>query len=359
VDLVREKASLLGFKDHPLDALLDEYDPGLTTKEVSTLFSALKPKLKNLLEKIKKTPFYEAAKRPCSASLEEQLRLSREILTSIGYDWDRSRLDTAAHPFSSAGHPTDSRITIRHNHEDTLDQIRSAMHEAGHSLYEMGLSRQYYGTPLGEAASLSIHEGQSRFWETIIGSSKMFCTRLFTLLNKHLKSHPLPDAETLYRQLNSVQCSPIRTQADEVTYPFHVFLRFEIEKGLLEGSLNVRDIPERWNQGMQEMLGITPSCEREGCLQDIHWSSGYFGYFPTYVLGSMYAASLWEALQKDLPDVKELIQAGVFAPIHTWLHDRVWSHGRRFRSKHLIERALGKPPSEKEYLSYLDEKYKG
>lgn len=357
VDLVRERASLLGYKNHPLDALLDEYDPGVTTKEIETLFSSCKPKLFNLLQKIKQTPFYNVEKIAVPASLETQMHLCRDLLTSIGYDWTSSRLDTAAHPFSSAAHPTDSRITIRHNHEDTLDQILSAMHEAGHSLYEMGLDQKHYGTPLGESASFSIHEGQSRLWETVIGSSEMFSHRLFAVLKQHLHTNPLQDAATLFRQVNSVQCSLIRTEADEVTYPFHVFLRFEIEKGLLEGSLSVRDVPEKWNSAMHDMLGIIPSCHKEGCLQDVHWSCGFFGYFPSYVLGSMYATSLWEAMKKDLPNAKDLIQAGLFAPIHTWLRENVWSQGRRFYSKKLIERSLGRPPSEKEYITYLEEKY--
>lgn len=354
LDLLREKSSLLGFTEHPLDPLLDEYEPGLKTSNVSLLFSSLQPRLSQILEKVKETPFFGANAPLFPTSLENQLQLSREILTTIGYDWERGRLDTSAHPFSFSTHPTDARITIRHNHNNTLDQLLSAIHEGGHGLYDMGLDREQYGNPLGEAVSLSIHESQSRFWETIIGQSRMFCPFLLKALKKYC---PVPEEEAFYRGLNGVHCSLIRVEADEVTYPFHVLLRFEIEKELLDGSLAVKDVPERWNAGMKATLGIEPTSAKEGCLQDVHWSMGTIGYFPTYVLGSMYAASLWAAIQRDLPDIKNLIRSGIFAPIHTWLHDRIWRHGRRFLSQELIEKATGAHPTMEDYLSYLEEKY--
>lgn len=357
VGLAREKADLLGFSEHPYDALLDEYEPEMTTKEVASLFSALKPQLQTLLEKIKKTPFHQAKKPSIVSSTQDQLNMSHELLSFVGFDWNRGRLDTTSHPFSIAFHPNDSRITIRKDSDDTLDQLLSALHEAGHSFYEMGLDQSQYGTPLAETVSLGIHESQSRFWETIIGRSRQFCPHLFSLLKKYNHLPPSISPDDLYISLNQVAPSYIRTQADEVTYPFHVFLRFDIERELLEGSLRVCDIPEAWNSGMKATLGIEPPSHREGCLQDVHWSVGMFGYFSSYVLGSMYAANLWSALKKDLPQAPLLIQEGTFGPFHEWLKEAVWMQGRRYSSKKLVEKALGEPPSADHYMSYLNNKY--
>jgi carboxypeptidase Taq len=233
----------------------------------------------------------------------------------------------------------------------------SALHETGHSLYEMGLNQELFGTPLAEAASVSIHESQSRLWETVIGRSRAFATPFFSILSSHYQVSPVPSEKALFKALNRVVCSEIRTEADEVTYPFHVILRFEIEQELLDGRLAVSDLPKRWNSGMEEMLGIVPRDDVHGCLQDVHWSFGSFGYFPTYTLGSWYAVCFFEAMKKSIPNVEELIQAGTFAPLREWLQENVWSQGRRFYSKELVTRALGREPSEDDYIQYLQNKY--
>jgi carboxypeptidase Taq len=288
------------------------------------------------------------------------MKICREIVSFIGFDWDRGRLDTSEHPFSTAMHPTDSRITIRHNADDLLDQVMSALHEAGHGLYEMGLQRQHFGTPLAEAASLSIHESQSRLWETVIGRSKVFSGHLYSTLSRLYKEHlPFSSEHDLYNELNRVECSLIRTKADEVTYPLHVILRFEIEKELMEGSLEIRDIPERWNTAMKEAFGIVPATDTEGCLQDVHWSLGSFGYFPTYTLGSLYSVCFFQAMGHSLPNRDELLSHGLFAPIHAWLFEHVWKYGRRFSSHELVEKALGRAPTEDDYIGYLRSKYVG
>jgi carboxypeptidase Taq len=357
VELSAEKAELLGFSNEPYDALLDEHEPEMTTKEVQQLFSSLKPQLQSLLSEIQNTPFCKDREINISSSLHDQIAMSHELLTFIGFDWKKGRMDTSAHPFSMACHPNDSRLTIRGTDNNTLGQLLSAMHEAGHSFYETGLDQNYYGTPLCEAVSLGVHESQSRFWETVIGRSKQFCPHLYKLLKKYNCINPSASVNDLYFTLNQVKPSFIRTEADEVTYPFHVFLRFDIERELLNGTLQVHDVPERWNSGMKATLGIVPPTHSVGCLQDIHWAFGMFGYFPTYVLGSMYAACFWSALQKSIPNAQTLIEQGTFAPISSWLQKSVWSQGRRFSSKKLIERVLQKPPSEEAYVAYLRGKY--
>jgi carboxypeptidase Taq len=358
VDLMREKAEYLGYAHHPLDALLDDYEPDATTEQIATLFSSLKTKLRLLLSDVQKSPMYGKKRTNFPSTHEEQMNICRQVISFIGFDWKRGRLDTSEHPFSTAFHPTDSRITIRRTCNDILDQMMSALHETGHGLYEMGLNRQHFGTPLAEPASLSIHESQSRLWETVIGRSKIFTPHLFSILSAFYKEKlPFASDTELYTELNRVTCSLIRTKADEVTYPFHVILRFEIEKELMEGALQVQDIPHRWNAAMKEALGVTPASDAEGCLQDVHWSLGSFGYFPTYTLGSLYSVCFFQAMGQSLPNRDELIAKGLFAPIHSWLYENVWRHGRRFSSRELVTRALGRPPTEDDYIGYLRSKY--
>lgn len=358
VTLMREKSEYLGYAQHPLDALLNIFEPGATVQELSPFFSSLYTKLTDLLPRVQKSPLYNQVLIPISSTPAEQMQLCTKIVSLLGFNWHCGRIDTSEHPFSTAFHPTDSRITIRSSSNTLLDQLSSALHEAGHGMYELGLNQTFYGTALGESASHGIHEGQSRFWETIIGQSKAFSTHLFNLLNEHYGSkNPISSPDLLYRQINNVVPSPIRTKADEVTYPFHVILRFEIEKELLEGSLKVAQVPERWNEALKKSLGICPKTASQGCLQDVHWSFGNFGYFPTYTLGSLYAICLAKAMRKDLPNMDQLIHEANFKPICNWLSTNVWCHGRRFHSKDLITKILGRPPSEDDYIEYLQEKY--
>ena len=357
VSLVQKKAELLGYTDHPLDPILDLNEPGATTRSIAALFSSLKRKLKPLLDQIKKTEMYGPLEGSFSSTHDDQMALCRKAASLIGFDWNKGRLDTSEHPFSVGLHPTDSRMTVRRACDDLFDQVMSALHETGHSLYEMGLNQKLFGTPLAEAASVSIHESQSRLWETVIGRSKAFAPPLFSILSSHYQVSPVSSEKELYNALNRVVCSEIRTEADEVTYPFHVILRFEIEQELLDGRLAVSDLPRRWNSGMEEMLGIVPRDDVHGCLQDVHWSFGSFGYFPTYTLGSWYAVCFFEAMKKSIPNVEELIREGTFAPLREWLQENVWSQGRRFYSKELVTRALGREPSEDDYIEYLQNKY--
>jgi len=327
VQLNRQKADFLGYGDHPYDALLDIYEPNVSTKEVTALFLKLRKELTPLIKKMAEHPIDDRFLYG-HWDVTKQIDFSKKILDAMGYDTEKGRVDFSAHPFSSSSHPTDSRITTRIHPESLMSNIGAILHEGGHALYEMGLPQHYYGTPLGDARSLGVHESQSRWWETRIGQSKSFWQYFFPLLKDTFKGQLDHIAlQTFYRAINKVEPSFIRIEADEVTYPLHVILRFELEKGLIEGSLNVRDIPEAWNAKMEEYLGIIPKSNAEGCLQDIHWAMGAMGYFPTYTLGNLYAAQLFEAFAKEHPDWEKKVAAGQLEFIKLWLNDKIYLLG--------------------------------
>ncbi len=357
IELFQKKAEYIGYKDHPYDALLDEFEPGVTTKEVDAIFSDMKKEITALLKKIKPSKKKEVS-IPCT--LTEELEICTELLRDIGFDFKRGRLDTSTHPFSTAPHPTDSRITCRNGSDGVVIQILTTLHEAGHGLYEMGVPVKEVGTPLGQPVSLGIHESQSRFWETRIGRSRAFWKFMLPKLKKRFKKKlENVTLDDFMLRLNSVQPSFIRVNADEVTYPLHVILRFEIEKELSAGKLGVKDIPKRWNSLSKELFGIVPPTDAEGCLQDIHWAAGYFGYFPTYSLGNIYAAQMFEAFSKKHPNWEKLIEKGEFSFIHDWLNDNVWQHGRRYDGNELIRLISKKPLTARPFIEYLTDKYAG
>lgn len=355
IDMVRKKADLIGYDNHPYDALIDEFEPGTTTAQVDAVFQELRQAIKVLLKKIP-APAKNGLKIP--STVEQQLAVCHEVLEAIGYDFSCGRLDLSAHPFSTSYHPYDCRITTRQESENVVVQVLTTLHEAGHSFYEMGLSVKEHGTPLGQPISLGIHESQSRFWETRIGRTKPFWQYMYPRLQARFKKElSRVTLDQFMKELNKVQPSFIRTDADEVTYPLHVILRFEIEKELVTGKLKVKDLPERWNELMQDLLGICPPTDRLGCLQDIHWSMGAFGYFPTYSLGNVYAAQMFEAFAKKHPDWDKRIARGDFGFIREWLSKNVWQHGRRYDGKVLIRRISGKELSAKPFITYLNNKY--
>lgn len=357
VSLNRQKADYLGYKDHPYDALLDEFEPESKTKDIATLFTKLKDQLTPLIKKLVQHPIDDSFLYG-EWDREKQISFSHHLLHAMGYDSNYGRLDFSSHPFSSSSHPTDSRITTRIHSTSLMSNIFVVLHEGGHSLYEMGLPQEEYGTPLGDARSLGIHESQSRWWETRIGLSKPFWQYYFPLLKEtfHGPLDPI-SFDAFYHAINKVKPSMIRVESDEVTYPLHVILRFEIEKGLIEGSFNVRDIPEIWNTKMEQYLGIIPESNTEGCLQDIHWSMGAFGYFPTYTLGNLYAAHLFQAFVHDHPDWEVKVAAGELKFIRLWLHEKIYVHGRQYPTLELLELATKKPFSEDAYVQYLKKKY--
>ncbi len=355
VDLVRKKADYIGYKDHPYDALIDEFEPGIKTKEVEAIFNEIKVDVKKL---VKNAPKAKKGEVEIDCTLQEQLEVCHDVLHAIKFDFNRGRLDVSSHPFSSSYHPYDSRITCRDASDSLIVQILTTLHEAGHSFYEMGHPVEEHGTPLGQHISLGIHESQSRFWETRIGRSSGFWKYMLPILQKKFKKDlGKIKLDEFMSRLNQVQPSFIRTDADEVTYPLHVILRFEIEKELVTGKLAVKDLPERWNAGMKDLLGITPKTNTKGCLQDIHWSMGAFGYFPTYTLGNVYAAQMFDAFSKKYPTWEKRVEKADFGFIHDWLHDNVWKHGRRYDGNELIRKISGKPLYAKPYITYLNQKY--
>jgi carboxypeptidase Taq len=354
----REKAELVGYQDHPYDALLDEYEPGTSTKEVAKLFGNLGKAVSALTREI------AAAKKVDDRFLfgkfdaDKQMAFCRLLLEQMGFDFSKGRLDLSAHPFSTSSHPTDSRLTVRIHPTSLMSSISAALHEGGHSLYEMGMPQEAYGSPLCEPISFGIHESQSRWWETRIGLSKPFWKHYLPLLKQTFKGKLAGvSLEQFYPAINKVEPSLIRVEADEVTYSLHVILRFELEKALIEGSLKVRDIPDAWNEKVRHYLGIYPKHDSEGCLQDIHWAMGAFGYFPSYTLGNLYAAQLFESFEKQNLKWKAQVEKGKLLFIKEWLNESVHQYGRQFSSKELIKQVTGKQFSEQPYLNYLTGKY--
>ncbi len=358
VAMARKKADLLKFKEHPYDALLDEYEPGALTSKIGQLFLNLKTFSQKLLKKIQKAKEIDDRFLFGKFSEDKQLSFSHLLLQQLGYDLRHGRLDLSTHPFSSSSHPTDSRITTRVNPSSLMDCLFAVLHEAGHALYEMGLPVEHYGSPLGDSISLGMHESQSRFWETRIGQSKGYWKHNLPLLKQHFPAQfDGISLEKFYQAINKVEPNLIRIASDEVTYSLHIILRFELEKALIEGSLNVRDIPEAWNARVQELLGITPKDDATGCLQDIHWSMGGFGYFPTYTLGNLYAASFFETFSQDHPDWEEQIASGNFLFIKEWLKENIHKFGRHYSAQELLKNITGKQFTEGPFIAYLSGKY--
>lgn len=357
VGLCREKAKILGFEDHPYDALLEAYEPCMTTKKLEVIFNGLKKELFSLLKSLKKNP---AKSLKIQVDCDTQAEVGNWFLSQLPMESAYTRLDLSSHPFSIALHPHDSRITTRVFADGFMSNLFSILHEMGHSLYEMGLPLAHWGTPLAEAVSLTVHESQSRFWETFIGRSKPFWAHFYPQLKKKLpKAFKNITPDQFYRGINRVNPSYIRVEADEVTYCLHVILRFEIEKDLISGKLQVTDLPMAWNEKIKELLDLTPPNNSLGCLQDIHWSLGEFGYFPTYALGNLFAAQLFGAFKKDFPDWDARVEKGELSFIKEWLKNHIHKWGKFYDMEKLIKKVTGNPLSEDAYCAYLKQKYKG
>ena len=355
VEMNREKASIFGFEDHPYDALLEGYEPCMTTKKVRVIFDRLKKEIVSLLGAISQAPVIDNRFLKGKFPAEKQMRLGQTLMAALPMEKQFTRLDISEHPFSIALHPYDSRITTRIMDCCFLSNLFSVLHESGHSMYEMGLPVEHWGTPLAEPVSLSIHESQSRWWETFIGRSQGFWNFFYPHVQKTfgLKS-PL---SRFYRGIHKITPSFIRVEADEVTYCLHVILRFELEQALISGDLTVADLPTAWRDKMKELLGIVPPTDREGCLQDIHWSLGELGYFPTYALGNLFAAQFFTAFTKEHRNWEERIAQGDFAFIRAWLKTNIHSYGKQYFADQLVKKVTGKPFSEAAYCRYLKKKY--
>ena len=357
LDLTRQMALAIGSPD-PYDALLDEYEPGMTAAALRDVFGGLRPRLTALLERIQgasRRPDSAILKRPCPVAAQEVF--CRRLMADQGYDLSAGRLDVSVHPFTS-GTFGDVRITTRYDERWLPGALFGLLHEAGHAIYEQGLDPARYRDPAGVPCSLGIHESQSRFWENLIGRSRPFWRHYHPLLKEAFPGtfDDVTD-EDFYRAVNTVAPSLIRVEADEVTYNLHIILRFELEVLLVAGELAVADLPGAWNERMRAYLGLTPPTDALGVLQDIHWSSGAIGYFPTYALGNLYATQFMERLRTDLPDLDERLARGELAPVKAWLNGKIHRAGRRWLAPELCERVTGRPLSPEPALAYLEAKY--
>lgn len=359
VDLNRRLADALGYDDKMYDALLDQFEPDMKTAEVQAVFDALKPELIELVRQIAAradTNSDEVLHREYDE--QKQWDFGLEVITRYGFDFKRGRQDKSVHPFTTSFAIGDVRITTRVDRHFLSPALFGTLHECGHALYEQGIDPAYERTPLADGTSLGMHESQSRMWENLVGRSRPFWNFFFPKLKGYFPEQ-LADqtAESFYRAANYVSPSLIRVEADEVTYGLHIMLRFELENDLLEGRLKIADVPEAWNAKMQEFLGITPPTTKEGALQDIHWSSGMIGYFPTYQLGNLMSVQLWEKINADIPDLTDQIACGEFAALLTWLRDNVHRPGRKYTSGELLQRITGGGLNAAPYLKYLKAKY--
>jgi len=358
VSLSRKKADFLKFKEHPYDALLDLYEPEMTCGILTPLFQRLKHPLSELVKTIQNKPSPKDDFLVGNFPSEKQMAFGHLLLKAMGFDSASSRLDLSNHPFCMAFHPHDIRMTTKIHPKLLTPHIFSVIHEGGHGLYHAGLPEEAFGSPLGEAISLGIDESQSRWWETRVGKSLPFWKHFYPLLQKEFfEQFQNVSLDEFYRAINKVSASFIRVEADEVTYSLHIILRFEIEKMLIEGGLKIKELPDAWNAKMKELLGISPSNDAEGCLQDIHWSMGALGYFPTYALGNLYAAQFFTAFEREHANWKERLEKGDLSQMRLWLHEHIHRHGRTFTPHEIIKKVSGKELSEEPFIHYLKHKY--
>jgi carboxypeptidase Taq len=346
--------------EHPYDAMLDRYDPGASTKRLRIMFDELKTGIVPLVRAVS-TRLDEDRAAPLSGRFDVsgQEEFGREVITRFGYDWSRGRQDRAVHPFCiNFGDPGDVRITTRFDPKRLAVGLFATCHEAGHALYEQGVDASYSRTPLSGGVSMGVHESQSRLWENLVARSRPF----WSFFHDSLRA-AFPDVleevdlETIYRAVNAVRPSEIRTEADELTYDLHVLLRFELELAFFEGDLAVADLPQAWNSKMEEYLGIVPENDARGILQDTHWAIGYFGYFPSYTVGNVLSVQLFEAAVEARPEIMPQMARGDFDALLGWLRENIHRHGKKYEPDDLISHATGRPPHTTSYLRYLERKF--
>ena len=360
ISLKIEAAGLLSGGGDPYDALIDEYEEGAKSEDLSVVFGELRNELVSLIQDVQaapRQPNVDLLRRnyPIEAQREFGIRAAR----AIGFDFDCGRLDETTHPFCTSLGPGDTRILTRYDEHWFPGAFFGTLHEAGHGIYDQGLPREQFGLPLGTYVSLGIHESQSRLWENMVGRSRPFWEHFYSDAQSAFPGALSDvDIDAFQFAINAVQPSFIRVEADEVTYNLHIIIRFELEQALISGDLKTPDLPDAWNQKYQEYLGITPTDYANGVLQDVHWSAGLFGYFPTYTLGNLIAAQLLEAAASELGSLDELFARGEFSPLREWLSKNIHSCGRRYEPAELVRRATGDKISATPLIRYLNAKYR-
>ena len=356
LDMCRREAEMLGEPD-AYDYMIDRHDPGMSAARIAVLFDELKKDMVPLVRRIVDSPVKADTSRFTGFPAELQRKFSEEIAAAVGFNFERGRLDTAVHPFCS-GDAADTRMTTKFKEHLPLDSVFSSLHESGHGLYGQGLPMEHLGTPLGEAVGMGMHESQSRLWENQVGRGKPFWKH-FEPRFRELYAPRLDgvSSDALYLAINRVGLTAIRTESDEVTYNLHIILRFELEKGLFSGQLKVADLPGAWRTKAKELLGLDLKNDTEGVLQDVHWSGGAFGYFPSYCIGNMIASQLWYSVLKAMPDLESDFERGDFSRLLGWLRSNIHAHGRRYETEDLVKRVTGEGISPRHLIRYLNERY--
>jgi carboxypeptidase Taq len=357
VEMSKEKAAYIDKNKSPYDVLLNEYEEGITANDLKQIFEPLR---KGSVELLKKIQASSATFHDFSTSRydeQKQWDFGVSVLTKMGYDFNRGRQDKSTHPFTIDMGSSDVRITTRFKGNDFMDGLSSTIHEGGHALYEQGLDSEWAGTPYSESVSLGIHESQSRLWEKIVGQSTEFWTHFYPKFQTYFPQLNEVGFQEFYRSINQVKPGFIRVEADELTYNLHILIRFEIEEALFNGDVDIERLPDLWNQKYKDYLGVTVEKMSDGILQDVHWSCGLFGYFPTYTLGNLYSVMLFEQLEKELPTIKKDIESGDLGKIREWCDKHVYKEGRRFTPKDLIRKITGKDLTIDPFLNHLKRKY--
>jgi carboxypeptidase Taq len=357
IKLKQEETKLLGYTEHPYDALIDEFEAGLTTQEIADLFSDVKTKLVSYVNKIVQQPFPSDAFFHQNFDKQEQIAFGKQVLQKIGYDFESGRMDQTEHPFCIGLHPNDVRVTYKIKENDLSEIIWGLIHEGGHALYEQGLPADQFGMAAGSAASLAMHESQSRFWENNVGRSASFWKYFLPILKKQFpKQLEKIELNDFYAGSNIVKPSLIRIQADELTYHFHIMIRFEIEKAIIENSVSINEIPQLWNKKYKEYLGLDVPSDSMGVLQDVHWCHGGLGYFPTYSFGSFYAAQFEHTIRKDL-DFENLLEKGDLLPVREWLRENIHKNGMQMHAQDLCKKITGEKLNSAYFMQYAENKY--
>ena len=360
VEMTNQKIDYYGIETTRYDVLLDEYEFGMKVSDYDPLFAGLKSRLVPLLQNImqaKKINPDPTLPNGVTFPVEAQTEFCKLVSNAMGFDFEAGRMDASTHPFSAGLWPGDTRFTTRFDEQDPFSCLYAVMHETGHALYEQGLDANHSFTPRGDAVSLGVHESQSRFWENQIGRTPAFWKVVLPWFKQQFPNAPEWSPDELNKIANCVEPGFIRVEADEVTYNLHIMLRYELEKKIFNENLSVKDIPSTWNQMFNEWFGIEVTEDRMGCLQDIHWSMGAFGYFPTYTLGNLYAAQLLEAMSQEIGDVDEIIETGDWSPMLAWLRPKIHLQGSKLTPSELIEQATGVPPTPQPFIDYVESKY--